>query len=245
MGRASPEAYSRAQYEWAKKALQLYSPYVDLKGKDMLDAGCGPGGKTIFFSEQGVRSITGIDIDPERIELAKKFAQQKGATTIQLREANLAELPFEEDSFDIIFLNDVVEHIQRPILKKALQECKRVIRPGGKICLEFPPWTAIDAAHLYDYIHIPWCQVFFSDRTLMNVLRRLTPDDQPITKMSYEQHYLELNKITYGEFKKFAQELDFKIIHLDQVMPFKQQFLKYLPIINRYLTRRVMAVLSK
>jgi len=245
MGRSSAEAYSQAQYEWARKAMALFAPYVDLRGKDMLDAGCGPGGKTIFFSEQGVKSITGIDIDPERIDLARKFAQSKGASLPQFSVASLADLPFQKGQFDVIFLNDVVEHIERPILIKALSECKRVLRPGGKICVEFPPWTAIDASHLYDYIHIPWCQVFFSDRTLLNVLDKLTPDEQPITKMSYAQHYKELNKITISEFKKIVGDLQFKIIKRDQVMPFKQHYLKYLPFFNKYLTRRVMAVLSK
>ena len=115
-------AYSEAQYEWAKKAMELYAPYVDLKDKVMLDAGCGPGGKTLFFSEQGVKAIIGIDMDPERIQFAKEFAASKNATKPQFMVGNLASLPFESDYFDVIFLNDVVEHIERPILIKAFQE---------------------------------------------------------------------------------------------------------------------------
>lgn len=244
-GRGSSVDYSEAQYVWAQKAMELYAPYVDLKDKVMLDAGCGPGGKTVFFAEQGVKSITGLDMDPERIQFAKEFAALKKTDKPQFIQGNLAALPFDADLFDVIFLNDVVEHIERPILVKAFKECKRVLKPGGKICLEFPPWTSIDAAHLYDYIHIPWCQVFFSDKTLLNVLNKLAPNVGTVSSVAYAQHYRELNKITISEFKKIVHEQGFKIVKLDLVMPFKQHYLKYIPFFNKYLTRRVMAVLSK
>jgi len=244
-GRESPTAYSEYQYEWAKNSMAFFKDYVDLKDKVMLDAGCGPGGKTLYFSEQGVKSITGLDIDPERIQFAKEFARRKGASLPQFMVGNLADLPFENDHFDVIFLNDVVEHIERPILVKALSECKRVLKPGGKICLEFPPWSSFDAAHLYDFIHIPWCQVVFSDQTLLNVLNKLAPNQATVSQLTYEQHYKELNKITIQEFHKIVKELEFKIIRLDQIMLLKQQYMKFIPVINKYLTRRVTAILSK
>jgi ubiquinone/menaquinone biosynthesis C-methylase UbiE len=244
-GRESTAAYSDAQYAWARKSLALHAPYVDLKGKVMLDAGCGPGGKTVYFSEQGVKSITGVDIDPDRIELAKAYAASKNASLPQFMVGNLAALPFESDHFDVIFLNDVVEHIERPILVAALKECKRVLKPRGRICIEFPPWTSYDAAHLYDYIHMPWCHVFFSDRTLMNVMKKLAPHKPEVGTLSYEAHYYELNKLTIGEFRSMVNELGFSIVHLDQLILFQQQFLKHIPILGKYLTRRVTAVLSK
>lgn len=244
-GRESPGAYSDAQYAWARKSLALHAPYIDLKDKVMLDAGCGPGGKTVFFSEQGVKSIIGIDIDPERIALAKSYAAARHAHLPQFMVGNLATLPFESDHFDIIFLNDVVEHIERPILIAALTECKRVLKPGGRICIEFPPWTSYDAAHLYDYIYVPWCQVFFSDRTLMNVMKKLAPAKPDVGTLSYEDHYRELNKLTIEEFRNMVKELGFVIINLDQLMLFRQPFMKYIPILGKYFTRRVTAVLSK
>ena len=244
-GRGSSQAYSEAQYEWAKDSMQRYAPYVDLKGKVMLDAGCGPGGKTVYFSEQGVQSIIGLDLDPERIQYAKEFAASRKTDFPQFIVGNLAALPFADDHFDVIFLNDVVEHIERPILIQAFRECKRVLKPGGRICLEFPPWTGFDAAHLYDYIHIPWCQVFFSDRTLLNVLNKLAPDVGTVSSVKYAQHYKELNKITIREFKKMVREMEFKVIRIDLVILLKLQILKYVPFFNQYLTRRVLAVLSK
>ncbi|MFI5134365.1 MAG: class I SAM-dependent methyltransferase [Chitinophagales bacterium] len=244
-GRESPQAYSEAQYKWARKSLALYDGYIDLQNKIVLDAGCGPGGKTVYFSEQGCKEVFGVDIDENRIEYAKDFATMKSATGIKFIVGNLANLPFEAESFDFIFLNDVVEHLERPILESALAECKRVIKANGKICMEFPPWTSYDAAHLYDFIYIPWCQVFFSDKTLINVMRRIAKVPPTVGKLSHEEHFLELNRITIKEAKQLFRKLQFKIIYFDLNTLFRVRFLKYIPFFNKYLTRRVVAVLSK
>lgn len=244
-GRESPQAYSETQYQWAKKSLALYSGYIDLKDKIVLDAGCGPGGKSVYYSEQGCQQVFGVDIDENRISYAKEFAAKKNATNITFRVESLAALPFSSDTFDYIFLNDVVEHLRRPILESALKECQRVVKPGGKICLEFPPWTSYDASHLYDYIYIPWCQVFFSSETLINVLNKLNPSPPTVGKLSHVEHFLELNHITIKEARDLFKKLEFKIIYFDLNVLFNISVFKYIPFFSKYLTRRVVAVLSK
>ncbi|HYV91977.1 MAG TPA: methyltransferase domain-containing protein [Chitinophagales bacterium] len=244
-GRESPQSYSEAQYEWAKYSLKLYEGLVDLKDKIILDAGCGPGGKTVFYSEQGCKSITGIDIDETRLKLAKEFAAKRKAMNVEFVVGSLSQLPFESNSFDLIFLNDVVEHISRPLLISALEECKRVIKPDGKICLEFPPWTSFDASHLYDFIYIPWCQVFFSTETLVNVMNRLNTKAPIIGKLSYVEHFLELNRITIKEAKEMFRQLNFKVVKFDFHVIFNVRLFKYIPFFNKYLTKRVVAILAK
>ena len=244
-GRESPEAYSETQYGWAKKSLKLFDGFVDLKDKMVLDAGCGPGGKTIYYAEQGCKLIIGVDIDENRINFAKGFAEKKNAANVKFMVASLAELPFESDTFDYIFLNDVVEHLRRPLLENALRECKRVIKPGGKICLEFPPWTSYDASHLYDFIYIPWCQVLFSTKTLVNVVNKLNPAPPTVGKLSHVEHFLELNHITIKESKILFRKIDFKILNFDYNVLFNVALFKYIPFFYKYLTRRVVAVLSK
>jgi len=148
------------------------------------------------------------------------------------------------DTFDLIFLNDVVEHIRRPVLVEALQECKRVVKPNGKICLEFPPWTSWDASHLYDYIYIPWCQLLFSDDTLMSVLERMDLNPR-FGRLSAFEHFKELNRITIAEFWDIVRNINLKTDQSERRMIMKKRFLKYIPFINKYLTTRVVAILSK
>ncbi len=238
-------SYPEAQFKWASKNFELHEKYIDLQGKDVLDAGCGPGGKTYFYSLRNCKSLTGIDIDEKRIALAKEFTQDKGANNINFMTGSLAELPFEDNSFDIIMMNDVVEHIDIKLLNSALAECKRVLKHGGKLCAEFPPWTSYDASHMLDYINIPWCQVFFSDKTLINVVKKIGVKENHIGTLNAIDHYLELNKITRKKFRKIINEIDYKIVLLEPRILFNIRFIAYIPLVNKYLTRRVVSVLSK
>ena len=182
-----PLSYPEKEYNWGKERMRLFTPYVNLKDKIVLDAGCGLGGKTVLYAENGCKSIIGIDMDENHINYAKEFSIKKGVLNVEFMAGNLSNLPFESNKFDIIFLNDVVEHIKKPILINALAECKRVIKVNGKICLEFPPWTSPFAAHLS--IYVPWCHLIFPQETLINLTRRMSPKPR-LGKLSIIEHFL-------------------------------------------------------
>jgi len=244
-GRGSPGTYSQAQYAWAEKNFRLFAPSIDLKDKVVLDAGCGPGGKTVFYAKKGCRSIVGVDLDPVRIAHASKFLSEHPADNVSFKVGDLSKLDFAKDSFDIIFLNDVFEHIERPLLEQVLCELKRVLKPGGRICLEFPPWTSFDAGHLYDHIHIPWCQLIFSERTLVNVLGHMNAKGPMIGSSSVIEHFLELNRITVPEARSLFERLafDIRVFRYERIKGIT--FFAWWPWIDARLTRRVVAVLGK
>ncbi|MBK7384392.1 MAG: class I SAM-dependent methyltransferase [Flavobacteriales bacterium] len=244
-GRGSPGAYSEAQFHWAEKNYSLFSSSIDLKGKVVLDAGCGPGGKTLYYATKGCRSIVGVDLDPVRIGHAQQFLRAHPDVKVEFMVGDLSKLDFPADSFDVIFLNDVFEHVARPLLEQVLQELKRVLRPGGSICMEFPPWTSFDAGHLYDHIYIPWCQLIFSDRTLVNVLEHMQAKGPEIGSSSVIDHYLELNRITIPEARSLFHKLAFniRVFRHERVKGIK--LFAWWPWLDSLLTRRVVAVLGK
>ncbi len=102
--------------------------FVELNGKqDFLEAGCGNGLVTKYLAEKYGASVTGIDIDPQQIELARKEAE--GMQNISYLEADTTSLPFEDRKFDIVLSFGVLHHIENWL--DALKEIKRVLKPGG------------------------------------------------------------------------------------------------------------------
>ena len=241
--RDTPESYANKQYEWGKVSLSYFNGFIDFKGKKVLDAGCSLGGKTLLFSELGPEQIIGIDIDMVRLKYARENAVKKDRD-IKFIESSLDNIPFITGSLDMIMLNDVVEHIESSILKNSLMECKRVLKKGGKLFLEFPPWQSHDASHLYDYINIPWCQLIFRDITLFQLIKD-NEDLKTLGSLNVIEHYRELNRITIAEFNKIISELNFGTELFKTRMIKNLNFLNYIPFLNKYFVTRAIYILVK
>ncbi|ACL61619.1 class I SAM-dependent methyltransferase [Methylobacterium nodulans] len=98
-----------------------------------LDYGCADGGYTAALTRYGAEKAVGVDPDRDRIEMAKA----KGASdTVSFAWYDGQELPFEAESFNGVFLNEVLEHVlDEPA---TLAEIRRVLRPGGHLAVMSP-----------------------------------------------------------------------------------------------------------
>lgn len=97
---------------------------------DLLDAGCGVGSIALDLAPKiAPGRIFGIDVDPEQIEVARATAAQRGIENAEFATASVYELPFDDESFDIVFANAVLFYLREP--SRALIEFKRVLRAGG------------------------------------------------------------------------------------------------------------------
>ena len=100
----------------------------------ILDCGCGPGSITIGLAQWAPDGQTvGIDIGAEQLDGARARAHDLGVKNVAFRQGDILDLPFEDDSFDVVFSQTVLFHISDP--EKALAEIKRVLRPGGLVAL--------------------------------------------------------------------------------------------------------------
>lgn len=110
------------------RRLNLIRHYAPLEGARILDIGCGLGVYVRKFREFSDR-VCGIDIDPKRLREGAK-------TTPGLMLAVGEHLPFPDNSFDVIVLNEVIEHVTDDAA--TMREALRVIRPGGHIAIYAP-----------------------------------------------------------------------------------------------------------
>lgn len=97
------------------------------RGRRVLEVGCGAGTDLARFARGGAR-VTGVDISPSAIALAREnFRQQR--LEADLREADGERLPFPDASFDFVYAHGVVQYTADD--DALVRECRRVLVPGG------------------------------------------------------------------------------------------------------------------
>jgi SAM-dependent methyltransferase len=107
--------------------IQELARFGDWRDRDVLEAGCGGGTDAMQFVRAGAR-YTGIDFSPTALELAERRAALEGANA-RFVEGSVADLPFADASFDLVYSNGVIHHL--PETATAIREFHRVLRPGG------------------------------------------------------------------------------------------------------------------
>ncbi len=200
-------------HETVKHFMTKYTEQEMFCGKDVLDMGCGAAGKSLYYVKCGAKHVTGAEIVSHYEQEANALAEKLGyADRFTFVCASAYQLPFEDNSFDTIIMNDFMEHVDRP--DQALTESLRLIRPGGRIYINFPPYYHPFGFHMSDAINMPWVHVFFSDRALIEAYKelvadlpdrdtrlafRFTEDESGVTRYTY------INKMTLKRFKKILK----------------------------------------
>lgn len=103
-----------------------------IKGKKVLDMGCGSGRYTLGIGLAGAREVTGVDFQAKAFQASARIAAEQ-KLPIEFREANVHQLPFEEHSFDYVFCNGVLHHTSS--IEKGMAELRRVLKPTGEAFL--------------------------------------------------------------------------------------------------------------
>lgn len=111
-------------------------------GLSVLDVGCGPGTITVDLARTVAPGVvTGIDTSAKVLEQARSFSADQGVRNVTFVEADVYELPFEDDAFDIVHAHQVLQHVSDPVA--ALREIKRVTKPGGLVAVRDADYAAM------------------------------------------------------------------------------------------------------
>ena len=98
----------------------------------LLDVGCGIGLYSEFWHAQGM-DVTGVDVDGDQVSYAARRAKEQG-WDIRYRVASGDRLPFHAGSFDIVYANSLLEHVDN--WEPCLTEWVRMLAPGGLLWVE-------------------------------------------------------------------------------------------------------------
>jgi SAM-dependent methyltransferase len=196
----------------------------DVRGKTVLDLGCGTGETLVPLAKRGA-NVIGIDISPDLIQLAGQRLSSYGvAATLQVGSAYAIELP--DESVDVVFSMALLHHLDLPPARK---EIYRILRPGGLFILREP--------------------IRFS-RT-MNSLRKLFPAPKgDISDYEHPMTRAELSIVTQG-FTVVAQR-NFRLPFVPLLSKLKALYphlwktdrwlLKHFPSLEHIATGKVMSL---
>ena len=108
--------------------------------REVLNVGCGIGVGSVYIAKKYGCHVVGIDLSEKMIEWSRRRArQEKVGTKVEFRAANVLELPFEADRFDVVFAESVLIFVEDKA--RAIRKCVRVTKPGGYVGFSEGFWT--------------------------------------------------------------------------------------------------------
>ena len=153
----------------------------DVGDSRLLDLGCGPGETTTWFALQGAH-VDAVDISPGMIQLTLALAARLGvAGRVSAHVSPGESLPFPDASFDHVFGHDCLHHME---FDRALDEVRRVLRPGGRAVFAEP----LGHNALINY---------FRDRSP----RTRTPDEVPLRFRDFDRMKRRFSSVRHREYQ--------------------------------------------
>lgn len=195
-----------------QKVLQIYRPG---KEERVLDLGCGWGTFT-FALAPTVQEVVGVDFSQAAVKLCREEVAARRLDNVRLVRADAAETGLEAESFDLIIAADLLEHLTPNQTEDVFDECRRVLKRGGRLTL----WTP-HRGHLLELLR--------NNRILMR------PDPSHVDYKSMERiRRLLLDRRFMIEKQYYAES------HVPVLRALERTFMSYLPLL-----RRRIAVLAR
>lgn len=102
--------------------------FTRYKGKKILEVGVGTGADFLQWARAGA-DCYGVDISNAAVEITKKRLALYGFRNCSIQSADAEELPFQEESFDVVYSWGVIHHTEHP--ENVVAEVRRVLKPSG------------------------------------------------------------------------------------------------------------------
>ena len=137
-----PGSTNALTYHRYAELLTFISPFIE-KDAAILDVGCAAGGFLRYLHGRQFQNLSGI-------EKTAAYADRAIADTpFEIKQGDAEAIPFEDQSFDFVLLDQVLEHLVNP--SKAFEEAGRVLKKEGIFCIGVPDASRYDQQYFFDY----------------------------------------------------------------------------------------------
>lgn len=217
--------------------------YPDLEAlvasRRVLDFGCGQGHQCIALVRELSCSVVGLDTNEATLANARRNAALQGIPSDRL--SLLTSVPSGlHTGFDVVISQNAFEHFGNP--EEALGEMSTMLRAGGVLLLTFgPPWYAPYGNHMYFFSKVPWMNLLFSERTVMNVRRSYRSDNA----RRYEEVESGLNRMTIARFERIVRRSDLHLRRVNYECVRKMNWLARPPVLRELFINHVSVVLER
>jgi len=204
-----------------------------LRGKTVLDYGCGPGWQAIAMCRAGAAHVHAMDINEDWLAHGRELARSAGVTGVSFGQEPGAE------KYDAVISLCSMEHFPNPereMLRMASFTRQELIITFSEC------WFSPHGTHLNGTTHLPWLNLMFSERTLMNV-RNLYPDGSDGAK-TFGEVRGGLNKMTVARFERLISSVPGFRVHYLSLRGVKGlPMVTRIPVVRELMTSALTCIL--
>ena len=200
----------------------------DLRGKRILDFGCGWGTDLIFCLKKGYDAF-GVDISWEKAKFHTLRVQRKNYPKFWIERFILSwgeNLPFKSESFDLVYSNQVIEHVKDP--EKCISEIFRVLKKGGILYIRAPDYKSSFFEPHYRVLWFPFLNKRIA-KIYIGLLNKPSAGLEFINFIGTKKLIKIMKRVGFSKI----EDLNYELIFLDR----EKKLMKFFPKFNRKILR--------
>jgi SAM-dependent methyltransferase len=210
-----------------------------VKGKRVVDFGCGQGFQAIALVKRFQCTVVGIDTNPSALRDSSENATRHNVPDSSLTLVSSAT-PAMAGQYDAVISQNAFEHYENPAA--ALTEMVGLINDSGIVLMTFgPPWFSPYGSHMGFFCRVPWLNVLFPEGTVMRVRSRYRTDGAS----AYEDIEGGLNRMTIRKFETIISACTLRTRYLRYDCVKRINVLGRVPYLREFFINHVTIALSK